>query len=261
MRMTWMCRSRWLSEMRVGCMYRVTGRSESHPLLLFDVLWSDRVGQRDDGLLLRVSGQRFPHICNSKGNLSAVEALQRPLLLALANAGDKTMMQLRIRNFNYEQHTWFMSQQQVKTTKWQLWLTHRTHLHQVLRCWLNNTQWRSCRRCSPGACTCSPPPDWTLGQRDPQRIHLSYRMRQCCEMSEFITGHVCLPSPIEYMLFKPLRDFFQHFHEFGSESKSPELGGHWQRSDVTVPLFTSHGSLRLPHDCTKPPQKYEYFII
>uniref|UniRef100_A0AAX7UPA2 Crooked neck-like protein 1 n=1 Tax=Astatotilapia calliptera TaxID=8154 RepID=A0AAX7UPA2_ASTCA len=36
--------------------------SESHSLLLFDVLGSDGVRQWDDRLLLRVSGQSFPHV-------------------------------------------------------------------------------------------------------------------------------------------------------------------------------------------------------
>lgn len=72
---------------------------------------------------------------------------------------------------------------------------------------------------------------------------------------------ISYPEPIECLLFKPLGDFFQHFHEFGSESKSPELGGHRERGDVTVPLLTSHGSLRLPHDCVKPSPKYWCFII
>lgn len=84
-----MCRSQWLSRMSVGVMFSrgLTGRSESPPsLLLFDVLWSDGVGQWDDRLLLCVSGQCFPHICNSKHKLSAVVVLQRPLLLSLTNA-------------------------------------------------------------------------------------------------------------------------------------------------------------------------------
>uniref|UniRef100_A0A669D1F4 Crooked neck pre-mRNA splicing factor 1 n=1 Tax=Oreochromis niloticus TaxID=8128 RepID=A0A669D1F4_ORENI len=40
--------------------------SESHSLLLFDVLGSDGVRQWDDRLLLRVSGQSFPHVCRRK---------------------------------------------------------------------------------------------------------------------------------------------------------------------------------------------------
>lgn len=53
-------------------MYNVTEReddrqdAESHGLLLFDVFRSDGMRQRDDRLLLRVSGQSFPHVCNKR---------------------------------------------------------------------------------------------------------------------------------------------------------------------------------------------------
>lgn len=45
--------------------------AESHSLLLFDVLRSDRMWQWDDGFLLCISGQSFPHVCNKKHQFSA----------------------------------------------------------------------------------------------------------------------------------------------------------------------------------------------
>lgn len=58
--------------------------------------------------------------------------------------------------------------------------------HQAPRCWLSSTLWLSCRRYNPTACTCWLQLDWTLLQRDQQKIHLFFKKRKKKEMLELL---------------------------------------------------------------------------
>ena len=178
--------------------YQRGGRlSESHCLLLFDVFWSDGMWQRDNWLLLCVSGQSFPHICKKR------EKEKKPQYQLLQICLNSALFRLCLIEPNSRFHSKFnlldhkekkaaerLFQKPPEIAWW--WnvikglgcgfshsnSSHRRRPRPVRHCSPSNILSPSCTRCSPDACTCSPPLGWRLAQRDPQRIRPSCRTTQ-----------------------------------------------------------------------------------